>query len=152
MLGIGLRVAFAARKGWVLDEFHTDYHAQRATLGLLLEGLVQDNHPPLSFLLVRLAGLGLGTSTRSAATTSPAAASVRSSASNLSATAAAFSRRVARLFGVNTNAGFFPLSPPKPPREEGGGAGDDADVAPARAPRAPLVLFAAPSRTCSAAI
>ena len=62
VLGIGLRVAFAARKGWVLDEFHTDYHAQRATLGLLLEGLVQDNHPPLSFLLVRLAGLGLGTS------------------------------------------------------------------------------------------
>ena len=58
-LGIGLRVAFAARKSWVLDEFHTDYHAQRATLELLLEGLVQDNHPPLSFLLVRLAGLGL---------------------------------------------------------------------------------------------
>ena len=61
-LGAALRVAFACRKGWVLDEFHTDYHAQRATLELLFQGLLQDNHPPLSFLLVRVAGAVLGTS------------------------------------------------------------------------------------------
>lgn len=61
-VGAALRLAFACRKGWVLDEFHTDYHAQRATLELLLQGLLEDNHPPLSFLLVRAAGALLGTS------------------------------------------------------------------------------------------
>ena len=47
-----VRVAYALRKGLVLDEFHSLFHATRQSLGGFFETLVLDNHPPLSFLLI----------------------------------------------------------------------------------------------------
>jgi hypothetical protein len=44
----------AARASLWLDEFHTLYHAAQPDLGALFSGLRADNHPPLSFLLVRV--------------------------------------------------------------------------------------------------
>lgn len=52
LLGLGMRVAFALRKGLVLDELHSYFHATRQNLGGFLEALLQDNHPPLAFLLI----------------------------------------------------------------------------------------------------
>lgn len=52
-------VAFALRcaNAWCaslhLDDFHTLYHARAADLGEFFARLRQDNHPPLSFLVVR---------------------------------------------------------------------------------------------------
>lgn len=61
-LALVMGLSLASTKSLVLDEFHSEYHAGREGLPLLLEGLRQDNHPPLSFLLQRLAGTLLGTS------------------------------------------------------------------------------------------
>ncbi len=48
------RVFFAQHKGLVLDEFHTLFHASRESIWALLEGLRDDNHPPLAVLMVRV--------------------------------------------------------------------------------------------------
>lgn len=50
-----LAVTFALRKGLVLDEFHALFHASATDLRELFSGLKLDNHPPASFLVVRLA-------------------------------------------------------------------------------------------------
>ena len=54
LAAFGLRVAFALHKGLVLDEFHTLHHASADSLSGLMGGLLRDNHPPLTFLIVRL--------------------------------------------------------------------------------------------------
>ena len=46
--------------GLWLDEFHTLHHASAADPAALLEGLREDNHPPLSFLAVAAARALLG--------------------------------------------------------------------------------------------
>lgn len=46
------RGLFAVRKGLVLDEFHTRFHATQESFGAFFEQLLQDNHPPLAFLLI----------------------------------------------------------------------------------------------------
>lgn len=43
---------FASNKGLVLDEFHSHFHATRQGWAAFWETLVQDNHPPLSFLVI----------------------------------------------------------------------------------------------------
>ena len=55
LLGLTLRAYFAGQKGLVLDEFHSDFHASRATFSELLQSVRADNHPPLSFALISLA-------------------------------------------------------------------------------------------------
>ncbi len=50
-----LRVAYAVQKGLVLDEFHTLFHATRPDARQFFATLLQDNHPPLGFLVVRAA-------------------------------------------------------------------------------------------------
>jgi 4-amino-4-deoxy-L-arabinose transferase-like glycosyltransferase len=57
-----LALAGAARKALVQDEFHTRFHASAASLGELFANLRLDNHPPLSFLLVRVSRNLLGDS------------------------------------------------------------------------------------------
>jgi hypothetical protein len=47
-----LRLVFAVNRGLVLDEFHSLHHASRPDLGAFFDGLLRDNHPPLSFLLL----------------------------------------------------------------------------------------------------
>lgn len=47
-----VQVWFAAHKGLVLDEFHSHFHATRTSWGLFWDTLTEDNHPPLSFLLI----------------------------------------------------------------------------------------------------
>ncbi len=59
-LAAGTRIAYALTKSLVLDEFHSYYHATAASWGGLMEGLLQDNHPPLSFLVIGAAGSALG--------------------------------------------------------------------------------------------
>ena len=54
-LGLGLRLANSAWGSLKLDDFHSLYHARAADLGTFFRILRQDNHPPLSFLLVRAA-------------------------------------------------------------------------------------------------
>ncbi len=53
-LALLLRALPAARASLWLDELHTLYHAAQPDLGALFAGLRADNHPPLSFLLVRV--------------------------------------------------------------------------------------------------
>ena len=60
LAAVVLRCVYAASKGLVLDEFHTWFHATQETLPGLLDSLLADNHPPLSFLLVRWARALLG--------------------------------------------------------------------------------------------
>jgi len=50
-----LRLVFALRKGLVLDEFHSYFHATRPTWAAFLETLRRDNHPPAAFLAIRAA-------------------------------------------------------------------------------------------------
>lgn len=57
-LAAALRLARASSTSLWLDEFHTLHHASAPSVGALLGGLLGDNHPPLSFLLVR-ASIGL---------------------------------------------------------------------------------------------
>ena len=60
LAALALRVALALHKGLVLDEFHSYFHATRAGLGSFLDTLLQDNHPPLSFLLIAGSANALG--------------------------------------------------------------------------------------------
>jgi len=60
LLGLAMRVAFALRKGLVLDEFHSYFHATRQGLGEFFDTLLQDNHPPLAFLLIGGSANALG--------------------------------------------------------------------------------------------
>jgi len=50
---LALRLALAAQRSLWLDEFHSLFHAQQASLSQLLASVARDNHPPLSFLLER---------------------------------------------------------------------------------------------------
>ncbi len=51
---VGLRLAAASGASLWLDEFHTLHHARAESFGAFLASLRADNHPPLSFVLVRL--------------------------------------------------------------------------------------------------
>jgi hypothetical protein len=62
LVQLALALIGAAHKALVQDEFHTRFHAGRESLGELFAGLRLDNHPPLSFLLVRLSRECLGDS------------------------------------------------------------------------------------------
>ncbi|MEM7309399.1 MAG: glycosyltransferase family 39 protein [Planctomycetota bacterium] len=53
LYGLMMRVEAARGTSLWLDELHTLHHAAAPSLGALLEGLRADNHPPLSFVLVR---------------------------------------------------------------------------------------------------
>ncbi|MDH3593175.1 MAG: glycosyltransferase family 39 protein, partial [Planctomycetota bacterium] len=50
----------ALRKGLVLDEFHSYFHATRTSFGAFFDTLLADNHPPLSFLVLHAAQAVLG--------------------------------------------------------------------------------------------
>jgi len=52
-LALALRLANGALGSLKLDDFHSLYHARAPDLEAFFGGLVQDNHPPLQFLLVR---------------------------------------------------------------------------------------------------
>ena len=52
LFALAVRVAYAAHKGLVLDEFHSYFHATREGLDSFFQTLRLDNHPPLSFLLI----------------------------------------------------------------------------------------------------
>ncbi|NOT30651.1 MAG: hypothetical protein HOP15_09420, partial [Planctomycetes bacterium] len=54
-LALLLRVANGALGSLALDDFHSLHHARAADLASFFRVLVQDNHPPLHFLLVRAA-------------------------------------------------------------------------------------------------
>ncbi|MEM9379550.1 MAG: glycosyltransferase family 39 protein [Planctomycetota bacterium] len=56
------RVGLAGSKSLVLDEFHTWFHATRTDFAAFFEALCEDNHPPLSFLVVGVARTALGSS------------------------------------------------------------------------------------------
>ena len=55
------RITYALTKSLVLDEFHSYYHATAQGWEGLMAGLLRDNHPPLSFLVIGAAGSALGT-------------------------------------------------------------------------------------------
>jgi len=57
---LALRLGDAALGSLHLDDFHTLFHARAADLGAFFSSLRADNHPPLSFLLVRAARALLG--------------------------------------------------------------------------------------------
>ena len=56
------RLWYALTKSLVLDEFHSTYHAFAGAGAGFLSQLAQDNHPPLSFLLIGTAIEALGRS------------------------------------------------------------------------------------------
>lgn len=56
------RVLFALSKGLILDEFHSWFHATRPTWNSFFATLIEDNHPPFSFLLIGAARRLLGSS------------------------------------------------------------------------------------------
>ena len=60
LLGGLLRLWNAWHTSFWLDDFHSLYHARAENLAQLFQGLLQDNHPPLSFLLLRLSEHSLG--------------------------------------------------------------------------------------------
>lgn len=53
LLAFLLRLGAALDGSFFLDDFHSLYHARVAGLGAFLEELTRDNHPPLSFLVLR---------------------------------------------------------------------------------------------------
>ncbi len=55
-----VRVMYALSKSFVLDEFHSYYHATHSPMGAFLGDLGRDNHPPLSFLVIGAAAEALG--------------------------------------------------------------------------------------------
>lgn len=61
-LALALRLANAACGSLWLDDFHSLHHARAVDLDSFFAGLLQDNHPPLSFLLVRAARAAFGES------------------------------------------------------------------------------------------
>lgn len=52
-LALALRLANSAYGSLKLDDFHSLHHARASDLAAFFRVLTQDNHPPLSFLLVR---------------------------------------------------------------------------------------------------
>jgi 4-amino-4-deoxy-L-arabinose transferase-like glycosyltransferase len=62
-LALALRIANAAWGSLKLDDFHSLHHARAHDLGTFFTVLQQDNHPPLSFLLVRATRAVLGEGT-----------------------------------------------------------------------------------------
>lgn len=62
-LALALRVGNAAWGSLWLDDFHSLHHARAADLQTFFAGLLEDNHPPLSFLLVQAARATLGEGT-----------------------------------------------------------------------------------------
>jgi len=60
LVGLALRLVAALRNSPWLDEFHTLFHARAPDLAGLVERLAGDNHPPLSFVLVRVARAAFG--------------------------------------------------------------------------------------------
>lgn len=60
VLALVTRVAYAYSKSLVLDEFHSYYHATFGSWESFMKGLLQDNHPPLSFLIIGVAKSALG--------------------------------------------------------------------------------------------
>ncbi len=62
VLVLASRIFLANSKSLVLDEFHSYYHAVQPGLAALTSELREDNHPPLSFLVIgvsRATGLAL---------------------------------------------------------------------------------------------
>lgn len=59
-IALGTRIAYAATKSLVLDEFHSHYHATQPSFSGFLEALSRDNHPPLSFLVIATAAEAFG--------------------------------------------------------------------------------------------
>jgi 4-amino-4-deoxy-L-arabinose transferase-like glycosyltransferase len=55
------RVTYMLSKSLVLDEFHSYFHATAQGWEGLMAGLLRDNHPPLTFLVIGAAGAALGT-------------------------------------------------------------------------------------------
>jgi 4-amino-4-deoxy-L-arabinose transferase-like glycosyltransferase len=53
LLGVGLRLGNASFASLKLDDFHSLHHARSAGPGEFFRVLSQDNHPPLSFLLLK---------------------------------------------------------------------------------------------------
>ena len=55
---VALALVLRALNSWItslhLDDFHTLYHVRAPDLAEFFHRLKQDNHPPLSFLVVRL--------------------------------------------------------------------------------------------------
>ena len=47
-----IRIVFATRKSFVLDEFHSYFHATRDSVAGFFGPLILDNHPPLSFAII----------------------------------------------------------------------------------------------------
>jgi 4-amino-4-deoxy-L-arabinose transferase-like glycosyltransferase len=62
-LGLGLRLGNAAWGSLKLDDFHSLHHARALDLREFFASLARDNHPPLSFLLVRAARAFFGEGT-----------------------------------------------------------------------------------------
>ncbi len=60
LLGSALRLWNGAEASLKLDDFHTLHHARASDLKELFTSLERDNHPPLSFLLVRSCHLAWG--------------------------------------------------------------------------------------------
>lgn len=60
LLGALLRLWNAEHTSFWIDDFHSLYHARAQDLVTLFQGLKADNHPPLSFLLLRLSERSLG--------------------------------------------------------------------------------------------
>lgn len=52
-LALGLRLVNALTASLHLDDFHSLHHARAEGWGSFFHGLLQDNHPPLSFLVLR---------------------------------------------------------------------------------------------------
>lgn len=61
-LALALRLANAACGSLWLDDFHSLHHACAADLQSFFAGLLRDNHPPLSFLLVQMSRAAFGES------------------------------------------------------------------------------------------
>lgn len=59
-LALGLRLANAWCASLHLDDFHSLFHARAASLAEFFSGALQDNHPPLFFLVMRAARSLLG--------------------------------------------------------------------------------------------
>ncbi|MEM8711493.1 MAG: hypothetical protein AAGG01_11110 [Planctomycetota bacterium] len=60
LFAVVTRASYAIQKSLVLDEFHSYFHATAASLAAFQDGLWQDNHPPLSFLIIGAARDALG--------------------------------------------------------------------------------------------
>jgi len=61
-LTLVLRLANAAFASLHLDDFHSLHHARAVNLNAFFGGLLEDNHPPLSFLILRTVRAVLGES------------------------------------------------------------------------------------------